>query len=47
MPLYYEHRKESAEGISEFENDVLKEVKNEELINHDRTLLLTKAEKVA
>lgn len=35
------------EGISEFENDVLKEVKNEELINHDRTLLLTKAEKVA
>lgn len=35
------------EGISEFENDVLKEVKKEELINHDRTLLLTKAEKVA
>ena len=35
------------EGISEFENDVLKDVKNEELINHDRTLLLTKAEKVA
>ena len=35
------------EGLSEFENDVLKDVKNEELINHDRTLLLTKAEKVA
>lgn len=35
------------EGIKELESGVLKDAKDDELINQDRTLLITKAEKVA